>query len=98
MVCLWGFVMAIASRFLSVLPLDPQPDGSPPAASAVEFLAWSTDHARRNRLHGAELAQITTHPDRHPEGDVRGQQKAWARRHARERHLHDSALAQLRHR
>ncbi|MFM7677041.1 MAG: hypothetical protein ACKO5F_16000 [Synechococcus sp.] len=63
---------------------------------AAEFLAWAADHARRNRRRAAELAQITTHRECHPQGDVEGQQRAWARRHARERHLHDSALAQLR--
>lgn len=61
-----------------------------------EFVAWAAEHKREQRLHEAELAQITTHPDTSAEQDAIGQQQAWARRHAHERHLHDSAIAQIR--
>lgn len=61
-----------------------------------EFVAWAAEHQREQRLHEAELAQITTHPDASADQDAIGQQQAWARRHAHERHLHDSAIAQMR--
>ena len=65
-------------------------------AAEPEFLAWAAEHERERRLHEAELAQITTHPDPNADQDAIGQQQAWARRHAHERHLHDSAIAQMR--
>ncbi len=62
-----------------------------------EFLAWAVAHQRELRRKAAGLAQITTHPDPHAGGDVRGQERAWAIRQAHEKHLHDSAIAQMRH-
>ena len=63
-----------------------------------EFLSWARDRQRRQRLHGAELAQITRHPDPSEGRSALAQQQAWAVRRSHERHLHDSAMAQLRHR
>ncbi len=69
---------------------------SPGSGSAPEFLAWAMAHARDNRRHAAELAQITQHPEIDAAADARGQQKAWARRRTQERRLHASALHQMR--
>ncbi len=69
----------------------------PSAAPDPEFQTWSRQHAHANRLHAAELAQITHHHDLNPAGDVVHQMEAWARRQARAKRLHDSAMAQLRH-
>lgn len=63
-----------------------------------ELLSWAREHQRSNRRHGAELAQITRHPDPGEARNALAQQRAWATRQAHERHLHDSAMAQLRHR
>ena len=65
-------------------------------AAAPEFVAWAHQHQRANRLHGAELAQITEHQDPGADGDAIGQQKAWARRHDHERQLQRSAIQQMR--
>jgi len=62
-----------------------------------EFQTWSLLHARDNRLHGAELAQITQHHDPNPAGDALHQLQAWARRQAREKQLQASAIAHLRY-
>lgn len=70
--------------------------GSSTAAAAPEFLAWAHAHARDNRRHAAELAQITEHPEADAGADARGQQKAWARRRTQERRLHASAMHQMR--
>lgn len=67
-----------------------------PSGAAPEFLAWAHAHARENRRHAADLAQITGHPEADPSADARGQQKAWARRRTQERLLHDSAIDQMR--
>lgn len=66
------------------------------SAAAPEFVAWAHQHQRANRLHGAELAQITEHQDPGAERDAIGQQQAWARRHDHERQLHTSAIQQMR--
>jgi hypothetical protein len=66
--------------------------------AAAEFLAWADSHQRQRRLHGAEMAQITRHPELAPERDAIGQQRVWALRHGRERRLAESSMAQLRHR
>ncbi|MFN5195572.1 MAG: hypothetical protein ACK5E6_14325 [Cyanobacteriota bacterium] len=68
----------------------------PQAGAAPEFLAWASDHQRERRRHGADLAQITEHPDPHAREDAMAQQQAWVRRRNHSRHLHDSALAQIR--
>ncbi len=60
------------------------------------FLAWAQQHSRERRRHGAELAQITRHPELNPNADAVHQLRAWATRHAHQKHLHDSALAQIR--
>lgn len=65
-------------------------------AADPEFVAWASEHQRDKRRHGAELAQITEHPDPHTSEDAIGQQEAWARRHGQEQRLHDSAIAQMR--
>ena len=62
-----------------------------------EFQTWSLLHARDNRLHGAELAQITKHHDPNPAGDALHQLQAWARRQAREKQMQASAIAHLRY-
>ena len=62
-----------------------------------EFQTWSLLHARENRLHGAELAQITKHHDPNPAGDALHQLQAWARRQARAKQLQASAIAHLRY-
>ncbi|MFM7314981.1 MAG: hypothetical protein ACKO0M_17790 [Cyanobium sp.] len=61
-----------------------------------EFIAWASEHERERRRHEADLAQITTHPDAHADGDALGQQRAWKKRQEQARHLHDSAIAQMR--
>ncbi len=66
------------------------------SAAAPEFVAWALQHQRANRLHQAELAQITEHPDPGADRDAIAQQRAWARRHDHERQLHDSAIHQMR--
>ena len=63
-----------------------------------EFQTWSLLHARANRLHGAELAQITQHHDPNPAGDALHQLLAWAHRQARQRQLQASSIAHLRYR
>lgn len=62
-----------------------------------EFQTWSLLRARENRLHAAELAQITQHHDPNPAGDALHQLQAWARRQAREKQLQASAIAHLRY-
>ena len=62
-----------------------------------EFQTWSLLHARDNRLHGAELAQITQHHDPNPAGDALQQLQAWARRKARAKRLQASAISHLRY-
>jgi hypothetical protein len=66
------------------------------SAAAAVFVAWAQQHQRANRLHQAELAQITEHPDLGADRDAIGQQQAWARRHGHERQLHASAIHQMR--
>jgi hypothetical protein len=66
------------------------------SAAAPEFVAWAQQHQRANRLHKAELAQITEHPDPAANRDAIAQQRAWARRHDHERQLHDIAIHQMR--
>jgi hypothetical protein len=66
------------------------------AAAAPEFVAWAQEHQRANRLHQAELAQITEHPDTSANRDAIAQQRAWAKRHDHERQLHDVAIQQMR--
>jgi hypothetical protein len=66
------------------------------STAAPEFVAWAQQHQRANRLHQAELAQITEHPDPGAERDAIAQQRAWARRHDHERQLHDIAIHQMR--
>jgi hypothetical protein len=56
-----------------------------------EFQTWSLLHARDNRLHGAELAQITKHHDPNPAGDALHQLQARAKQ------LQASAIAHLRY-
>jgi len=73
---------------------DPSPSAHDPAAP--EFVAWAAEHQREQRLHEAELAQITEHPDPDASHDVIGQQQAWARRQEHEKRLHDSAIAQMK--
>ena len=67
-----------------------------PGVPDPEFQTWSHQHARENRRHAADLAQITQHHDLNPAGDAVHQLQAWAVRQAREKHLHDSAIAQIR--
>jgi hypothetical protein len=67
-----------------------------PGVPDPEFKTWSHQHARENRRHAADLAQITHHHDLNPAGDAVHQLQAWAVRQAREKHLHDSAIAQIR--
>ncbi len=67
-----------------------------PGVPDPEFQTWSHQHARENRRHAADLAQITHHHDLNPAGDAVHQLQAWAVRQAREKHLHDSAIAQIR--
>jgi len=75
-------------------------EGTSPGVAAgqadPEFVAWAAQHQRQNRLHKAELAQITEHPDPDGEGDAIAQQGAWARRQEHEKRLHDSAIAQMK--
>jgi hypothetical protein len=66
------------------------------SSAAPEFVAWAQQHQRANRLHQAELAQITEHPDPTADRDAIAQQQAWARRHDHERQLHYSAIQQMR--
>ena len=47
------------------------------AAAAPEFVAWAQEHQRANRLHQAELAQITEHQDPGAQHDAIAQQQAW---------------------
>ena len=65
-------------------------------AAAPEFVAWAQQHQRANRLHQAELAQITEHKDPGADRDAIAQQQAWARRHVHERQMHDIAIQQMR--
>jgi hypothetical protein len=77
-------------------PADPTictPD--PEAVADPEFIAWAAEHRKKERLHEAELAQITEHHDPDGEGDAIGQQMAWARRQEHEKRLHESAIADL---
>lgn len=81
--------------------LDPLPRNAAASSQPAvdpEFLTWADDHARDQRLHDAQLAQIARHPDPNEGRNATEQQRAWARRHAHQKHLHDSAMAQLRHR
>ncbi len=72
------------------------PSATSPDPAAPEFVAWATEHQREQRLHEAELAQITEHPDPDANQDAIGQQQAWARRQEHEKRLHDSAIAQMK--
>lgn len=83
---------------MAALPLSiPLPAGDPgqPRPDPI-FRAWAQQHSRERRRHGAELAQITRHPELNPNADAVHQLRAWATRHAHQKHLHDSALAQIR--
>ncbi|MCS5690518.1 hypothetical protein NZK33_00780 [Cyanobium sp. FGCU-6] len=77
-------------------PSLPAPASATPEPAAHEFVAWAAEHQREQRLHAAELAQITEHPDPDPTHDAIGQQQAWARRQEHEKRLHDSAIAQMK--
>ena len=72
------------------------PSHRDPSPADPEFVAWAAEHQRENRLHEAELAQITEHPDPDGEGDAIGEQEAWARRHDHEKRLHESAIEQMK--
>ncbi|MFY8149505.1 MAG: hypothetical protein ACOVNL_09870 [Prochlorococcaceae cyanobacterium] len=68
------------------------PSGTPP-----EFLAWAESHQRQERRHGAELAQISRHPQGTEQRSALEEEEIRVQEHEHERRLHDSALAQLRH-
>jgi len=78
-------------------PAMPPSQATVPMGPPREFLAWAATHQREQRLHGAELAQITRHRELNPSGNAVHQLQAWAVRQAHEKHLYDSAIAQLRH-
>lgn len=61
-----------------------------------EFVAWAAEHEREERLHEAELAQITEHHDPDGEKTAIHEQEAWARRRDHEEHLHESAIEQMK--
>jgi len=73
-------------------PADPASS----ACAAPEFIAWAAGHRKEQRLHEAELAQITAHPDPDGEQDAIGQQQAWARRQEQQKRLHESTIADMR--
>lgn len=87
-----------AQETMSFVATDTVMIGSnlPESTAAPEFVAWAQQHQRANRLHEAELAQITEHPDPASNRDAIAQQQAWARRHDHERQLHNSAIQQMR--
>ena len=60
--------------------------------------SWAEDHARGDRHHQAELAQVTTHPDHEGESgsDSQRLQQTLAGDHARENRLHDIGIAMER--
>lgn len=72
------------------------PSATNPDPAAPEFVAWAAEHQREQRLHEAELAQITEHPDPDANHNAIGQQQAWARRQEHEKRLHESAIAQMK--
>jgi hypothetical protein len=76
---------------------DPNDSHAKPSADKAEpeFVAWASEHQREERLHDAQLAQITEHHDPDGEEDAIAQQEAWARRHEHEKRLHDSAIADM---
>ena len=90
-----GPVAIVASGLMSDPSLPPPPSAAGEPA-APEFVAWATEHQREQRLHAAELAQITEHPDPDANHNAIGQQQAWARRQEHEKRLHESAIAQMK--
>ena len=72
------------------------PEGSNASDGAgKEFVAWAKQHEHEKRVHEAQLAQITEHPDIGLEQDAKEEQQAWAHRRDHEQHLHDSAIDQI---
>jgi hypothetical protein len=78
-------------------PAMPPSQAPVPIGPAREVLGLGRPHKREQRLHSAELAQITRHRELNPSGNAVHQLQAWAVRQAHEKHIHDSAMAQLRH-
>lgn len=77
---------------MNTTPANPDASGADP-----EFITWVKQHEHEKRLHAAQLAQITTHPDDGDGAAALEEQQAWARRRDHEQHLHDSAIDQISH-
>jgi hypothetical protein len=80
-------------------PHTPYGEGDPSSDSQQLQQSWAVDHARAERNHQAELAQVTSHQDHEGESGADSQQlhQIWAADHARDHRLHDSATAMEQH-
>ena len=77
-------------------PTMTDPTSKPSGEAAPEFVAWAEEHQREERLHEAEIAQISEHHDPDGEKETAHLEQAWARERDHEEHLHDSAIEQMK--
>lgn len=85
------------SRFSCIQTMDKTPSEQTPPTADPDVLTWAKRHEHEKKLHDAQMAQITTHPDTTDNEAAIAEQQAWARRRDHEKRLHDSAIDEISH-